>query len=289
MEFYKKLGQRIRVAREAARLSQEALGQAAGKLSGNSGYSGSAIWNFETGNRKLQLEDLPYFAAALGVPVSYFLGPDTQSSAPDETTWASVLLRATAFISPALRDQIKEFVEHFLADVSHIYLEDELQGVWPLHPDDLLTYLGVEPPIDSFRIAERCGVRVIPWEFGSEVSGLLVQIGHIKAIGVNQHHPDARQRFTVAHELGHYFLRHTNEMTVDLVDPLGDTHFNLNPVMERQANRFAAQLLMPERHIRLDFRRFGGDLDILRLRYQVSEQALWIRLSELRLVETANW
>jgi Zn-dependent peptidase ImmA (M78 family) len=59
---------------------------------------------------------------------------------------------------------------------------------------------------------------------------------------VNGDHPHVRQRFTLAHELGHVRCGHAVEMNVDDVSVLaGDTH---DP-REVQANAFAAELLAP--------------------------------------------
>lgn len=68
------LGRRIREARERIKLSQEDLAIAVSK-------DQHAISQYENGKRKLAVTDLPAFARALKVPVSYFFeGFDTASS-----------------------------------------------------------------------------------------------------------------------------------------------------------------------------------------------------------------
>jgi hypothetical protein len=70
-------------------------------------------------------------------------------------------------------------------------------------------------------------------------------------VSINALHPLTRQRFTAAHELGHY-LYHRDLLGAGV----GDTRAyravnsprpnpNIRPVHERQANSFAANLLMP--------------------------------------------
>jgi Zn-dependent peptidase ImmA (M78 family) len=67
-------------------------------------------------------------------------------------------------------------------------------------------------------------------------------------IGVNPAHHLNRQRFTIAHELGHYFLHEGLEEHVDQNFRVewrnADTSRAVN-WQKIQANRFAAELLMP--------------------------------------------
>ncbi len=59
------------------------------------------------------------------------------------------------------------------------------------------------------------------------------------------HHP--KVRFTVAHELGHYYLDPHREFLVNRRKPIESfTEFESNKQVEREADAFAAGLLMPE-------------------------------------------
>lgn len=91
---------------------------------------------------------------------------------------------------------------------------------------------------------------------------------------VNADDPLPRRRFTAAHELGHYLLHFLprlqaardietylvqtddGEMVREEDKPVDDKVLSL-PEMERQANRFAAELLMPETVCRLTAEQFG--------------------------------
>lgn len=93
-----------------------------------------------------------------------------------------------------------------------------------------------------------------------------------------------RQRFTLAHELGHYFL-HSRQGGKPL------QAFRLGTSMaEQEANYFAAELLMPESMFREDFNSLSNDLDqdgkISRMAqmYHVSFTAASVRLSSLGLL-----
>ncbi|MCA9906971.1 MAG: helix-turn-helix transcriptional regulator, partial [Anaerolineae bacterium] len=65
----KSLGQRIRQARERKGLSQEDLALAISK-------DQSAVSDYEIGKRKLAAFELPLFADALDVPITYFFGQE---------------------------------------------------------------------------------------------------------------------------------------------------------------------------------------------------------------------
>ena len=60
-------------------------------------------------------------------------------------------------------------------------------------------------------IAEQAGVPVFEWHFEDEVSAVLVRSRELTIIGVNKNHLPTRQRFSIAHELGHAVLGHKAE------------------------------------------------------------------------------
>jgi hypothetical protein len=68
-------------------------------------------------------------------------------------------------------------------------------------------------------------------------------------IVLNKLHPQERRNFTLAHELGHYFLhRHESSKFVDLSEDLSGQH---DSEIEQQANAFAAAVLLPSRPLSL--------------------------------------
>lgn len=158
----------------------------------------------------------------------------------------------------------------------------------------LRTYNIQQPPVAVEAIAEAEGIRVIYEELEDRISGLLVQKGDAAVIGINAlHHPN-RQRFTIAHELGHYHL-HSPGPTVYVDGAMvhfrgEDLHAPATPT-EIEANTFAATLLMPDEFLRRDLQ--GRAIDAmdeaafrrLAQRYKVSQQALTIRLMELGLLQ----
>jgi Zn-dependent peptidase ImmA (M78 family) len=151
----------------------------------------------------------------------------------------------------------------------------------------------VKPPVDIERIAamEDLEIRLAPT--GTNISGALVRSGNATFIAVNNAQHLNRQRFTIAHELAHYFLDHPGEdlhvdgdFTVNLryrssIDDPHDAH-------EVEANRFAAALLMPQefltRDVFVDYPLDEDKVKKLARKYQVSEQAMTIRLVSLGFV-----
>jgi Zn-dependent peptidase ImmA (M78 family) len=88
-----------------------------------------------------------------------------------------------------------------------------------------------------------------------ECSGMLLP--DERRILVNASEPETRQRFTIAHELGHWICQ-CLEATVEPVYCRADEVDESAKSLEREANVFAAELLMPEEAVRVaDGNRFG--------------------------------
>lgn len=106
-------------------------------------------------------------------------------------------------------------------------------------------------PVDPRRIAEALGIRVVarggPDDPGYAYSGYFDNSGERPVIEYNQSEAVVRQRFTIAHELGHYALGHASSPR--------DTPANFSTKVaddaERLANRFAAELLIPAKELRI--------------------------------------
>lgn len=95
----------------------------------------------------------------------------------------------------------------------------------------------------------------------------------------------ARQRFTIAHELGHILAADHQELHLD--QDIFDRGHRFDPT-EVRANAFAAALLMPERELRsrvkkgFDERAFAG----LAIDMGASPSALAYRLADLRIIDS---
>lgn len=151
-------------------------------------------------------------------------------------------------------------------------------------------------PIDVSKIAKQLDIKVIIDDLSSSrLSGFAYQKNGEKIIGVNEFESDERKRFTIAHELGHLLL-HKNSVSYDQggIMMFRDGHSSEGiDQKEVQANRFAAELLMPEQDIRLDLAKektfdlmttpelLSSFVERMAKKYNVSEQAMSIRLTTL--------
>jgi Zn-dependent peptidase ImmA (M78 family) len=163
-----------------------------------------------------------------------------------------------------------------------------LTTVWaPNAPDDSAVPL----PVNPFEIAQRLGIKAFTAGLDEGVSGILVKrAGQDAEIYVHASDSPNRQRFTCAHELGHYVKRSAagDEAWeyVEHRDLL--TSQGTNPE-EIYANEFAAGLLMPEAAVREMFQRLkeagGGPPPPAALAYEfgVSADAMQFRLVNLGL------
>jgi Zn-dependent peptidase ImmA (M78 family) len=141
------------------------------------------------------------------------------------------------------------------------------------------------PPVKPEKIAQHFHLPVLEWRFPDALSALIVRtVGNGYAIGVNRTHPRARQRFSVAHELGHALLRHDATHYLEFTDQsaIGEPP-DYNYRDEREANAFAASLLMSKKWLHADAQR-DPNVSKLARRYQVSEEAMSFRLINLGLV-----
>lgn len=140
------------------------------------------------------------------------------------------------------------------------------------------------PPIKVEEVAEYLGFKVVPFDFPENISAITKIIDGVKVIGVNKKHHSSRRRFSVAHELGHFLCGHetyTHETTI--VEPekkYSDPRYQ----QEKEADEFAAELLMPESMLKIDVLQNRLKAEDIARKYEVSEQALWIQLVGLKLV-----
>jgi Zn-dependent peptidase ImmA (M78 family) len=159
---------------------------------------------------------------------------------------------------------------------------------------DLLRKLDLfEVPVNVQAIAERLGANVVFDDLEDEVSGFLLKEKGVVTIAINKAHHPNRQRFTIAHECGHLALHAAGQKDQLWVDKaylfFRDSQSSTgDQLAEIQANQFAAGLLMPEALIRSHIEDVTAlsDVDIFRLsvRFEVSEQAMTLRLVSLGLI-----
>jgi hypothetical protein len=105
-------------------------------------------------------------------------------------------------------------------------------------------------PVDPRKIATNAKVELMPWNPDKlGVSGFLMRVGEDFGIGYSTAiRNDGFTNFTIAHELGHYFLSGHVEAVIGYGEGIhySASGFVSNDKHEREADLFAAELLMPQ-------------------------------------------
>lgn len=155
-------------------------------------------------------------------------------------------------------------------------------------------------PIPVEEIAHRLNINISYEPFEGDLSGVLFRDNSDTIIGVNSNESDKRQRFTIAHELGHFVLHEGDQLHIDhnfkvnFRNSVSSQGSNFNEI---EANAFAASLLMPEKLVREIYETsipngvdpFSDDdhskeIALLAKLFNVSKTAMLIRLSKLDLL-----
>ena len=134
-------------------------------------------------------------------------------------------------------------------------------------------------PVPIERVANLFSIKIVPYsKFTQQISGTIIKDENFIAIGVNSNDAVVRQRFTIAHELGHFLLGH------DIAQTLDDAKLDRPIDNEKEADKFAAELLIPIDFLKKDIESGIKNLAELSRRYEVSEQAMSVRLLNTGLI-----
>ena len=157
---------------------------------------------------------------------------------------------------------------------------------------ELLAKLNIQkPPVPVRELARSCGARIVQVSGDDgDIDGFLYRQDKEVVIGINRDQAPVRQRFTIAHELGHLLLHERSQVHIDRGFRVrlrsGSSRDGIDRY-EMEANRFAAELLVPIDFLRADLEHQEFDLAddsqlrSLAKRYGVSTQSLAIRLNGL--------
>jgi Zn-dependent peptidase ImmA (M78 family) len=155
------------------------------------------------------------------------------------------------------------------------------------HSERILRALNIKTlPIPVEEIAYRFQIKISRAP-NKDFSGMLIRKNGHALIGVSSSESNVRQRFTIAHELGHYFLHENKDAFIDYRDNKKEI---MRTPREKQANMFAAALLMPRLILLRDFKALARkgfseeELETLASQYEVSEDAMRFRLMNLHLM-----
>lgn len=157
----------------------------------------------------------------------------------------------------------------------------------------LLAESGVSTvPVPVEQIAVSKGIQIVKSAAGWSESGFLLRDNGRVIIGINARNSPKRQRFTIAHELGHWLMHDGKPLIVDqsvMINKRDDVSSQATDAQEIQANQFAADLLMPKESIMSELRRqmnpgIGSREEIITLlarTFDVSNDAMNWRLINL--------
>lgn len=230
----------LKVARQARGKNQKDLAAA-------SGITQAAVSKLEAGVIQPTQEVLERLAHALSFPVSLFYETDPMFGVP-----ISVSYRKRASVGSRAVEQVEAEVNFRLMHLRRLLASIDYQPELSFPQFDVDEYGGLGsrvaelvrkhwyvpsgPLPDLTTLAERAGCLVLPCAFDAVgVDGLTLHPpGLPVCVFLNESMPGDRQRFTLAHELGHAIM-----------------HRHPNPDMEQQADDFASELLMPTREIRI--------------------------------------
>lgn len=138
-------------------------------------------------------------------------------------------------------------------------------------------------PIEMVPLANEIGLKVYKTQEWSKdgLSGAIIKNADLGgssgyACFINEKHPSTRRRFTIAHEIAHFILH--KDLIGDGISDDALLRSGLSSKVEAEANRLAADILMPWNLIRQEMDRGNNTVPSLAKAFNVSESAMSIRL-----------
>lgn len=154
----------------------------------------------------------------------------------------------------------------------------------PAHREVIASFLNSEPPVKLGALAKAIGLKVKLATLSPGISGEIrpdpdAEAGFI--IRVNRHETKERQRFTLAHEIAHFLLH--KELIGDGIADNVLYRSGQSDQVEVEANRLAAELVMPKEQVEAKLRERDylvteEELEDLAREFQVSKPAMKIRV-----------
>lgn len=147
------------------------------------------------------------------------------------------------------------------------------------HRDQVLNR-GSVGPTPVIELADKIGYKVTEFKPDSRTSEISGAVNHKnQTIYINSSESAYRKRFTIAHEIGHIVLHGRDSDRVDYRKQIGFA--SGNEMAEIEANRFAAELLMPHDVFEVLWDLYEGNLQSMAHALQVSEEAILVRADSL--------
>lgn len=280
------IGERIKQARIAAGLSLRTLAERAG-------VSAMAISKYETGKSTPSSGVLLALAKALGVRTEYFFRPvKVELQEVEYRKHSRLPVKVLQQIQGDIIEQIERFIEleqllpngpvqtfelphqlpntiSSLGDIEEV--ADALRQNWKL---------GVDPIQVLTDMLEDRGIKIFQSKaIRNDFDGMAAKVNEIPVIVVGSGWPGDRQRFTMAHELGHLVLSGRLAVGVD---------------EEGASNRFAGAFLAPASEVRKELGEQRTwlepkELEVLKKTYGLSMQAWMHRADDLGILPHTHY
>jgi len=274
------IGSRIELARKANGLSMRALAK---KME----MSAMAISKYERGMMNPGSRVLVQLAQVLHVDMEYFFRPAPQ-------VISLVMYRKHANLGKTQLDtlhaQIQEWLERYLEVESLLNFEMDSKALWQKYPASSLDdvehiadlvredwELGLDPIDDLIHVLEAKGLKINLIEGFEGFDACTFKSNYAPVIVVRRDNiPGDRQRFSIAHELGHILLYVNEDME------------------EKAAHRFAGAFLFPKGKVLQELgshrtRLSLNELYILKQKYGISMQAIIHRAKDLAIISDSYY
>ncbi|WP_460707200.1 helix-turn-helix domain-containing protein [Myceligenerans halotolerans] len=262
------LGDRIELARVAARKTQAELATALG-------VDRTAISKITTGTRKVSAIELSTLASFLDRPLPWFVADSPEP----------LVARRSGVVEDRPATLVAELAaEDLTADVQQLR---ELGALEPAEHAGLVGSLGrVETPEDAAEAARRVreeaglgqvqlgrmadvlddfGLYTVSVVLGEATDGVMLPSDGFGVAVINANQDPGRRRFTAAHELGHYLF--DDVYSAETVSGATSGH-------EHLVNAFAVEFLLPLAVVRQRWaERIGAGAHMLQ---RVREEAIWL-------------
>lgn len=274
---------------------RDLLGETLQNLASSAGISQSYLSEMAAGTRPFSIEHAQKIATATGFPIEFFcvdaptIGGTTLQFRKLKSSRAKTTRKAVQYFREASRI-VQAVAPTSGLKVASLPYVDELSGA-VLDEDEIeriaiavrkLMLLGSADPVPNVtRAIERLGIVVIPVLLDPTDEVRVIDEGHfgishgddqgVPLVGYFPGFSPDRDRFTLSHELGHILL-HSHRSSEDA---------------EREANRFAGALLMPEAAAQRELHSQITLSQLARVKAQfgISIQALIMRAAALHIID----
>ncbi len=303
---HRRLGERLKDARKARGLTQEAVATTLGILR-------TTLVAIEKGDRRITPAELIEMAKLFGRPVSEFVSnrtnkepfvPQFRLPPGQRNVTESELMTVVMELESLAQDfiELEEINSAVMRPTFPPTYALTVPGATPEQRGEEVaaeerTRLGLgDGPVSDLRtlLEEAVGVRVFYLDLPAKVGGLFACNDELGAcIAINRNHPPTRGNWSLAHEYGHF-------LTTRYIADVSFTHDHWGKLAaERFADAFAKHFLMPRTGVsrRLsdvvtalgkERPTIGAVMSLAHL-YHVSAQAMFLRLEELKRIPSGTW